>query len=238
MEEGSFLSLPVISHNRLLGVMNFSRPGTDSFTGMEIQLLNSLASQVGVAIENARLFAKTKELSVTDELTHVYNRRHFQTMLQMEQKRAKRFNRNMSLLMVDVDRFKKYNDSHGHLEGDRVLEEIAKILSENVREVDTVARYGGEEFSIILTHTSSEEAAQVGEKLRRLVEEHPFKYEKNTRHGQVTISVGVANFPDDAETMEELINNADMALYQAKGAGRNRVVLSSEALTQAPPVAT
>jgi len=224
MEEGSFLSLPIISHNRLLGVMNFSRPGTDSFAAMEVQLLNSLASQVGVAIENARLYAKTKELSLTDELTHVSNRRHFQTMLQMEMKRAKRFNRNISLLMVDVDRFKKYNDTYGHVEGDRVLEEIAKILSENVREVDTVARYGGEEFSIILTHTSSDEAAQVAEKLRRLVEEHPFKYEKNTKRGQVTVSVGVANFPEDTENMEDLINNADMALYQAKGAGRNRVI--------------
>jgi diguanylate cyclase (GGDEF)-like protein len=224
MEEGSFLSLPIISHNRLLGVMNFSRPGTDSFSSMDVQLLNSLASQVGVAIENARLYAKTKDLSVTDELTHIYNRRHFQTMLQMELKRARRFNRNVSLLMVDVDHFKKYNDTHGHMEGDRVLEEIAKILSENVREVDTVARYGGEEFSIILTHTTSDEATQVAKKLCRLVEGHPFKYEKNTKHAQVTISVGVANFPENAENLEELINHADMALYEAKGSGRNQVV--------------
>src|SRR5262249_30722403 len=121
MEEGSFLSLPIVSHNRLLGVMNFSRPGTDSFSSMDLQLLNSLASQVGVAIENARLFAKTKDLSVTDELTHIYNRRHFQTMLQMELKRARRFSRNVSLLMVDLDHFNKYNHPHTHLQSDRVF---------------------------------------------------------------------------------------------------------------------
>jgi diguanylate cyclase (GGDEF)-like protein len=224
MEEGSFLSLPIISHNRLLGVMNFSRPGTDAFSPMDIKLLTSLGSQVGVSMENARLYAKTKELSVTDELTHVFNRRHFQTMLQMEWKRAKRFARSVSLLMIDVDYFKRYNDAHGHVEGDRVLQEIAKILSESVREVDTVARYGGEEFAIILTHTTSDEAMGVAEKLCRLIRENPFKCEKESMESQVTISAGVANFPEDADDMETLVDHADIALYQAKSGGRNRAV--------------
>src|SRR4030095_4226386 len=224
MEEGSFLSLPLVSHNRIVAVMNFSRPGTDSFSSMDIQLLTSLGSQVAGAMENARLYGKMKELSVTDELTHVFNRRHFQTMLQMEWKRAKRFARSISMIMIDVDYFKRYNDQHGHVEGDRVLQEIARIFSENVREVDTVARYGGEEFAVLLTHTTSAEAAHVAEKLRKLVEEHSFKYEKNMPEGQVTISLGVANFPDDASHMEDLLNHADIALYQAKSEGRNRVI--------------
>ncbi|MFO1519346.1 MAG: diguanylate cyclase [bacterium] len=228
MEEGSFLSLPIISHNRLLGVMNFSRPGVDSFSAMDIKLLNSLGSQVAVSIENARLFEKTKELSVTDELTRVYNRRHFQTMLQMEFKRAKRFGRNLSLLMIDVDYFKQYNDTYGHVDGDKVLEEIATILAENVREVDTVARYGGEEFSLILTHTTAEEAAHVAEKLAKLVEKHGFKPQEDKPETHVTISVGVANFPDDSDNMETLIDRADMALYEAKKRGRNRVVRYTE----------
>jgi diguanylate cyclase (GGDEF)-like protein len=223
-EEGSFFSLPIISHDRVLGVMNFSRPGTNSFAETDIQLLNSLASQVAVSMENARLYAKTKELSVTDDLTHIYNRRHLQTMLQMEWKRAKRFNRNVSLLMVDVDYFKKYNDAYGHLEGDRVLEEIAGLLSDNIREVDTVARYGGEEFSIILTHTSTPEALQVAEKLCQIVSTHSFKETKKMPEGKITVSIGIANFPENAENIEELINHADIALYKAKNLGRNRVV--------------
>ncbi len=224
MEEGSFLSLPVMSHQKVLGVMNFSRPGLDSFSTMDIRLLTSLASQVAVSIENARLYAKTKELSVTDELTHLYNRRHFFTMLQMEWKRARRFTRNISLLMVDVDHFKQYNDTHGHLQGDRVLEEIAALLAENVREVDTVARYGGEEFAIILTHTSCEEAVEVAQKICQVVSGHVFGNGKHSSEEQVTVSIGVANFPEDTVNMEELIDHADMALYEAKNFGRNRVV--------------
>ncbi len=102
MEEGSFFSIPLVSHEHLMGVMNFTRPGVDSFSKNEIRLLNSLANQIAIAMENTRLYAKTKELSVTDELTHIYNRRHFQNMLQMEWRRAKRFNRNISLLMYQV----------------------------------------------------------------------------------------------------------------------------------------
>lgn len=223
MEEGSFLSLPIVSHRRLLGVMNFFRPGIDSFSSMDIKLLTSLASQVAVAMENSALYAKTKELAVTDDLTHVYNRRYFHTMLQMELKRAKRFTRNMSLLMVDVDHFKQYNDTHGHLEGDRALEEIAKILSVNVREVDTVARYGGEEFGVILVQTSAAEAMTVAEKLCRLIEKKSFRSEANFSNQTITVSIGVSNFPEDADSIEDLINHADIALYQAKNLGRNRV---------------
>ncbi len=217
MEEGSFLALPIISYQRLLGVMNFSRPTVDGFSSMDINLLSSLASQVAVALENTQLYAKMKELSVTDELTQIYNRRHFQNMLQMEWKRAKRFGRNVSLLMIDVDHFKKYNDTHGHVQGDVALQEIASILASNIREVDTVARYGGEEFALILTHTNLEEATLVSEKLRHLVECASLK------QGRATISVGISNYPELAHSIEELINQADMALYDAKAGGRNRV---------------
>lgn len=230
-EEGSFFSIPLISHERLMGVMNFTRPGVDSFSTNEIRLLNSLANQIAIAMENTRLYAKTKELSVTDELTHIYNRRHFQNMLQMEWRRAKRFNRNISLLMVDVDHFKEYNDSYGHLEGDQVLKTIAQVLADNVREVDTVARYGGEEFSIILTHTDAEDAYQVAQKLCALVAAYPFRDESKNIDTPVTVSIGVATYPEDAVNMEDLINHADIALYKAKNQGRNRVVSYQEAIS-------
>lgn len=228
MEEGSFFSLPLISHERLMGVMNFTRPGIDSFSANEIRLLNSLANQIAIAMENTRLYAKTKELSVTDELTHIYNRRHFQNMLQMEWRRAKRFNRNISLLMIDVDHFKQYNDSHGHLEGDYVLKKIAQILEDHVREVDTVSRYGGEEFAIILTHTDARDALQVAQKLCKMVCEYPFRNESKNIDTQVTVSIGVATYPEDAHNMDDLINYADIALYKAKNEGRNRVLSYAE----------
>lgn len=231
MEEGSFFSIPLVSHERLMGVMNFTRPGVDSFSTNEIRLLNSLANQIAIAMENTRLYAKTKELSVTDELTQIYNRRHFQNMLQMEWRRAKRFSRNISLLMVDVDHFKEYNDSHGHLEGDQVLKQIAQILSDDVREVDTVARYGGEEFSVILTHTDADDAMQVAQKLCRRVAEHPFHNESKNIDTTVTVSIGVATYPEDALNMEDLINHADIALYKAKNQGRNRVISYPQAMS-------
>lgn len=230
-EEGSFFSIPLISHDRLMGVMNFTRPGIDSFSTNEIRLLNSLANQIAIAMENTRLYAKTKELSVTDELTHIYNRRHFQNMLEMEWRRAKRFNRFISLLMIDVDHFKNYNDTYGHLEGDQVLKTIAQILADHVREVDTVARYGGEEFSIILTHTDAQDALQVAYKLCQRVAEHPFRDESKNIDTPVTVSIGVATYPDDAVNMEDLINHADIALYKAKHQGRNRVITYQEAMS-------
>lgn len=230
-EEGSFFSIPLISHERLMGVMNFTRPGVDSFSTNEIRLLNSLANQIAIAMENTRLYAKTKELSVTDELTHIYNRRHFQNMLEMEWRRAKRFSRNVSLLMIDVDHFKNYNDSYGHLEGDQVLKGIAAILGEHVREVDTVARYGGEEFSIILTHTDANDALQVALKLCKMVAAHSFRNEERNIDTPVTVSIGVATYPNDALNMEDLINHADIALYKAKNQGRNRVVTYQQAMS-------
>ncbi len=221
MEEGSFLSLPILSHNQILGVMNFARPETHSFSPMDIKLLSSLANQLGVVLENVRLYAKTKELSVTDELTHLYNRRHFQDIFQMEWKRARRFSRSLSLLMIDVDHFKRYNDTYGHLEGDEVLKEISQILINSIREVDTVARYGGEEFAVILTQTTLEEASMVAEKICANIRKHTFKCGSESPESQITISVGVSNLPYDAATIEDLILHADTALYKAKAAGRN-----------------
>ncbi len=223
-ENGSFLSIPLVAKNLLLGVMNFSRSGIDAFSNQEIRLLQAIGSQVAMALENARLYAKTKELSLTDELTKVYNRRHFQKMIEMEYKRTKRFHRALSLMMIDVDYFKKFNDTYGHLEGDKILVELADRLSDNLREVDTVARYGGEEFSVLLPNTNLEEAEKVANKLREVVRSMPV----NQRNGmglQVTVSIGVAALDANSDSTEDLINHADIALYQAKASGRDMVRL-------------
>src|SRR3989338_2884674 len=212
---GSILSVPLTYKGETLGVINFGRDKTYSFTNHDVKMLTLVANQVALAMANARLYTQTRELSVTDELTGVFNRRHFAQVLQLEWKRAVRFKRELSLLMIDVDYFKRYNDTYGHLKGDEALKEIGKILIANLREVDTVARFGGEEFIVLLPDTDKRGAQAVAEKLRHLVQE---KIEA------ITISVGVATYPDDVTEMDDLIDHADIALYNAKDKGRNRVL--------------
>lgn len=220
---GSFLSVPLHYKGELIGVMNCGRNKVDDFSRNEIKLLQLVANQIALSIANARLYAKTRELSVRDELTGLYNRRHFLHVLQLEWKRASRFHHPLSLLMIDVDHFKKYNDSHGHKEGDRVLKHMGNLLVKTLREVDTLARFGGEEFVVLLPDTDRSGALAVGEKLRRVVESEQFSL-TDQHQLPVTISVGMANYPEDVREQEDLIDHADIALYDAKDQGRNRVV--------------
>ena len=220
------LFVSILRKDKLLGILYFSRPVKDGFNLNEKELLVTLSSQVAVALENANLFSQAKELTITDDLTNIYNRRYFYQALTMEVKRSKRFKRPLSLLMVDVDYFKKFNDSFGHLVGDQVLKDLAAVLSKNIREVDTLARYGGEEFAIILLDTEVYNAYQIADKIRNIIEEH-FKDAKMGQQnvGKITISVGVSGMPADAITMDDLLNHADIALYSAKIKGRNQVVV-------------
>lgn len=222
--EGSFLSIPLIFKKEVLGVLNFHKPEVDGFSEEEQRMLKLVANQIALAIENARLYTKARDLSVKDELTGLYNRRHFQTVLQIEWKRAVRFHRPLSLLMVDVDHFKKYNDTFGHLQGDKVLKEMAQLLKKSIREIDTIARFGGEEFIILLPDTDKKGALAVGEKLRKIVEVHRFIDTGTTNISSITISAGVSSYPDDVRDLDDLIDHADIALYDAKDAGRNKIV--------------
>lgn len=224
VENASLLSAPLIFKNEILGVINFGRPGINSFSFSDVKMLTLVAGHVAVAIANAKLYTKTRELSVKDELTQVYNRRHSQHMLQMEWKRAVRFFRDLSLIMVDVDHFKAYNDTYGHLQGDTVLKQIGQILQRNLREVDTVARFGGEEFVLLLPDTDKHGAIAVAEKVRRLVEQQKFTTEDRELTRPITISAGIASYPDDVSEMDDLIDHADIALYRAKEGGRNQVI--------------
>ena len=222
--EGSFLSIPLIFKKEILGVINFHMPESGAFDDEEIRLLTLVANQIALAIENAKLYTKARDLSVKDELTGLYNRRHFQSVLQIEWKRAVRFRRSLSLLMVDVDHFKKYNDTYGHLHGDKVLREMAQVLKRSVREIDTLARFGGEEFILLLPDTDKKGAIAVGEKIRKIVNEHRVPDVAGTSASLVTISVGISSYPDDVRELDDLIDHADIALYDAKDSGRNRVV--------------
>ncbi|PIU58097.1 MAG: hypothetical protein COS89_02160 [Deltaproteobacteria bacterium CG07_land_8_20_14_0_80_38_7] len=220
----SLLSAPLIYKGEVLGAINFGRQGVGSFSYSDIKMLSLVAGHIALSIANAKLYTKTRELSVKDELTKVYNRRHFQQMLQMEWKRSVRFSRNLSIVMIDVDHFKNYNDKFGHLQGDHVLSQIGEILKNNLREVDTVARFGGEEFVILLPDTDKRGAIAVAEKIRGFVEAHKFTNENWQQTKEITISAGIASYPEDVDEIDEMIDHADIALYKAKEEGRNRVV--------------
>jgi len=166
-----------------------------------------------------------EQLAITDELTMLYNYRYFQITLDKEIKRN-RYSY-LSLIMLDIDHFKQYNDKHGHTMGNRILTEIARIMKENVRDVDTVVRYGGEEFAVVLPSTDTDEAFHVAERIRRVVEGFVF----NTPDGvpsSATVSMGIACFPKEAKNKSELISHADLALYKAKQSGRNKVCVYEE----------
>jgi two-component system cell cycle response regulator len=190
---------------------------------LRIKALNDALEQKVEELEKAK--AKLRKLAVTDGLTGLFNYRAFKRQLHLEISRSKRFGLPVSLLMMDIDHFKVYNDHFGHPNGDRVLKLFARLLYENVRDVDCLSRYGGEEFVLILPGTEKKSARIVAEKLRKLVEQFSFPLEKNLPKGRVTMSVGVASFPQDTQDEEELIRSTDKALYKAKNTGRNRTVL-------------
>ncbi len=167
---------------------------------------------------------KLDELFIKDEKTDLYNYRHFKDHLIVDVARAKRFEEKVSMAMIDIDRFKAYNDANGHVAGDIVLEKMAGIIREECRESDIPARFGGEEFAILFPRTDSTKAIEIVDRLRQIIAAEPFYHEKALPGGQLTISAGIATYPDDAVDWYSLINMADKALYRAKQTGRNRVV--------------
>ena len=169
---------------------------------------------------------RLQQLAITDGLTGLYNYRFFKEQLLHEINRAARHNLSLSLVMLDIDNFKIYNDANGHPAGDEVLRRIAKLLQNNIRKIDIAARYGGEEFVIILPEASPESARVVTEKIRRLVEEEPIPFENKQPNGKLTVSLGLATYPTEAEDGKQLVSTADQRLYKAKQSGRNQVVFA------------
>ena len=186
--------------------------------------------------ELAEANTRLAQLAVTDGLTGLYNHRHFHERLTLEVERSQRSGLPLSLLMLDVDHFKQFNDTFGHPAGDEVLRQLARVLADTRRANDVVARYGGEEFAVILVDTPKFTAAKVAERVRERINTHDVS-EAAPRAGKLSASIGVATFPDDGADAETLVRSADQALYAAKRAGRNRMVLASEALSHTPETA-
>lgn len=220
---GTLFCVPMTYQEGVIGVLAFSSPAIDAFNEDERELLVTIANQASLALANAQLFQETLELSIRDGLTGVLNRRALDERLELEWSRARRDKAHLSVIMLDIDHFKSYNDELGHQAGDDVLRRVAQILENSLRKVDAVGRYGGEEFCVILPRAKKEEAEQVAHKLRRSIAEADFPRGYLQPLGRVTISCGVATTPDDTDVREDLIGRADAALLAAKEAGRNRV---------------
>lgn len=179
--------------------------------------------------------ARLEKLAITDELTGLYNHRFFQETLRFESMRTDRKGGPLSLLMIDVDYFKKFNDTNGHPAGDKLLRSLAQLYQSQLRSIDIVARYGGEEFAIVLLDTNKSEAAQVAEKLRAAVAAQSFPGGETQPGGKISVSIGVATLPLDAQSAPELVVIADQALYRAKHSGRNKVCVAGEQALEAKP---
>ncbi|MEB3223835.1 MAG: diguanylate cyclase [Candidatus Sericytochromatia bacterium] len=218
----SLLAVPVATDQEVLGVIAVLHQNPGAFDGGTERLLDILASQAAVAIKNAQLYRATQQLAVTDGLTQVYNRRYFEEQLRAELERARRQQLTTSLVVLDVDHFKKFNDTHGHLLGDQVLQGVARILLKSVRETDMVARYGGEEFVVILPETPPAAAVEVAERIRRNIKSHPF-WGRGQTPLEVTASLGVCADLHSVLEAHPLFEQADRCLYQAKAEGRDRV---------------
>ncbi len=207
----------------------------DSFSGQHLVMafyfvaLGALAGMIqGLYIHRLKvLYERARALSITDELTSLYNRRHFLNELEREVERAKRYSESFCLAIVDIDNFKHYNDTHGHQMGDELLKEFAGFVRTVVRETDMVGRYGGDEFIILMPETTRAVAYHVAERLRSRVQEYPFHGRETQPGGNVTISIGVAEFATDGESSHQLLRSADNALYEAKRDGRNMVCLAN-----------
>lgn len=217
----SYVGAPIIIKGRLVGFINLAGLQRGFFTAEHADRLRAFADQVAIAIENARLYTEVERLATVDELTGIANRRRLFEMGQREFEYARRYDIPLAAILLDIDHFKKINDTYGHKSGDRVLEGIAALIKRSVREVDVFGRYGGEEFVLLLPQTNREAALEVAERLRSRVEALRFETDRGVL--QVTISLGVAMSRPELASLAVLIDRADQAMYAAKQAGRNRV---------------
>ena len=190
-------------------------------TKEDIRMLIMLSNQAGLAIENAQLYEKTVIRTHSDSLTDLFNHGHFQYLLQTELEKAKATHKPLSLVMLDIDDFKIYNDKLGHQAGDDILKNLAGLLKNQSRKMDFVCRYGGEEFTIILPQTNKKEAFLIAERLRQDIQNYSFVHEEILPNKRLTASLGLASFPEDGALPSELIASSDKALYQAKQKGKN-----------------
>ena len=217
----SLIATPLVSGDKVIGILRMDSMREFSYTQDDLRLLGIIADLGAVAIENAYLYARTQELAIKDSLTGLAVRRYFLERLHGEMERASIKKGQLSLLMLDIDHFKAYNDQFGHATGDIILKHLARIMNSMIKEGDIVARYGGEEIVVMLCGRGGKEAALEAEEIRKAIRTNPVTFRRHTTN--VTVSVGVSNYPEDAQAAEGLLKVADERLYKAKAQGRDRV---------------
>ena len=209
----------------MIGILILGSKKPSAYSPEQVVLLEHLASQIAAPIENSRLFTKAEEVARVDGITQLFNRRHFDERMKEEIDRHARYGDILSILLLDLDNFKKYNDTFGHLAGDRLLVHASELIQSAIRSSDLAFRYGGDEFAVILPNSSTMDAFNVAERIRERV-----AFEMASRQIEVTVSIGVASWPGDGATLDELCYAADMALYYAKRTGQNRTSIASRTL--------
>lgn len=215
-KDTTFSAIPLLSENKFVGILTVENLAKSDFDKLVI-----VAMQFALETKKVLLYETVEELAITDSLTGLYARRYFFERMNEEQSRSKRHNFNFAFLMADIDDFKACNDTYGHMVGDVVLRDVARLIKESVREIDLVARYGGEEFSLVLPETDKKGALMAAERIRKKIEEHVFRaYDEKPK---ITVSIGLAVYPEDSGGATELIEKADKALYDAKKSGKNIV---------------
>jgi len=220
----SHLTLPLVIEGEIIGCISLNSDQANMYNVPRLQFFSVLGYQMAASLKHIQRFSTVKKEAIYDTLTNLFNRRHFEERLSAESQKAFESESNLSMIMVDIDHFKKVNDTFGHDGGDKVLREIASLLKNSVRKHDTVARYGGEEFVLLLPGAPLDPTNMVAERIRRLVENTAFDMGQTQIH--ITISLGISNFPiHRMKSKEELVKMADLALYEAKRGGRNRVCI-------------
>jgi len=218
----SGILVPLIFQRRPNGLLKLFSCQSGYFGLDDIDRMEAIGRVIAKSIENARTHSTMRRMATVDGLTNVYNHRFFSEQITREFKRARRYESSLTLLMIDIDHFKIYNDTFGHLQGDRILTAVAEIIKSNVREVDLVCRYGGEEFTVILPETDISQGQVVAEKIRKVAEEYRIHHGARPSSNKVTVSIGIALLTPEVEGPTEFVNRADIALYRAKKLGRNR----------------
>lgn len=224
----SVLCVPIINKRKTIGVLEMvNKVSGEPFDQKDMDLLVKLVDQAAIAIERSHLYQKMANLAITDDLTKLFNFRYLDRNLEMEIRRAQRYDGFVSLIFLDMDYFKLVNDRYGHLMGSKVLMEVAQILTNNLRDIDIIARYGGDEFVIVLPETRVEATLKIARRIQQSIRDYQFLGDEELKI-KLSASFGISGYPVHAKNKRDLIRLADQAMYQAKYGGRDRICIAKE----------